>query len=455
MPACVVPQSKRNRPRFEAGGTGNFDRLDASVAAYCLSFLSPRERLETCCSTSRSWLGLRREPCVWPSLEVRSSRGYVGEAVSEACLARLSSLVSLGGLKRLRLEDSQTKKHGVGFARGWRPLLQAIPAGARLESVCLKGRVFKAAALKLLATKFGDALRDFEYHSDQPDLVADLLRRAPGLASLAVDHLSEKTCDAFAEAATCLRRLAVLSWAGYSDTALSRSIGFDYLCTKLGHRFPHLVDADLKKVFVSVHEVPRWAPVAPLAHLRRLAFSLRPCVDATTVHVASVARLAAVASNVATALARTCPLLDTLALEFESTVDASVLLPFVAGLYAGGAKTLNTLTLRGLLISNLEADATYLRAALLDDWLPSLVTFNVVFADLAYFGLCVQNTKEVCSTTQYFTSLCAQVSRLLDGHFRDVPTHALHVGFQGPLAPLISSLGNVTWVHTWQRRVKA
>lgn len=449
----VVPTAKRSKPRFEAGG---FDHLDATVTAYCLSFLSPRERLETCCSTSRSWRDLRREPCLWPALEVRSSRGYVGEAVCEACLARLSSVVSLGGLKRLRLEDSQTKKHGVGFARGWRPLLQAIPAGAGLESVCLKGRVFKAAALKLLASKFGDALRDFEYHSDQPELVADLLRHAPRLASLAVDHLSEKTCDAFAEATTRLERLAVLSWAGYSDTALSRSIGFDYLCTKLGHRFPHLVDADLKKVFVSVYEVPRWAPVAPLAHLRRLAFSLRPCVDASTAHVATPARLAKIAASVATVLARTCPLLDALALEFESTVDASVLRPFVAALQAGGAKTLNALTLRGLQISNLETDASYLNAVLVDDWLPSLVTFNVVFADLAYFGLCVQNTKEVCSTPRYFTSLCARVARLLDGHvLRAVPTNALHVGFQGPLAPLISSLANVTWVHTWQRRVRA
>lgn len=525
-----------------------FDGFDAALTTCCLRYLAPPERLASC-SVSRSWLTLRARPELWPSLAFRSPRargphvvavnhaddgneGCEAAPVDERSLARLAATLPLDGVECLALEDSPGKTTGgVSFARGWRNLLASFPERNKVRSLCLKGHVFRTAAFKLVAKKFGSKLTALECHNDSPSLLIELIRHTPRLKTLGVEHLSEATCDTLSQAlatasggqANKLRSLKVLSWAGYSNVDLARSISLDYLCTRLAARFPDLVELDLKKVMVGVeqrhigssespandndassdatlrHVLSRRgsgdaglaASIAPFANLRSLAFSFRLWIVAPrqrhTVYNIPIGQQAhsladslneQIVASAASALALACPRLATLIVEFESTADASILCPFVAAL-AKAEDTRRTpphlasLTLRGLRIRNVATDAEAILAALTGDschWPTSLHACKIVFSDLTYLGICIQDNDAVCTWDHYFRSVFGAVSRLLcvlaDRQHRHLQAgearscyrlsayQHLHIGAQiTDRSAMISNLTNVNWLEKIPRLV--
>lgn len=406
-----------------------WDRLDATLAVCCLLYLPPLDRLASC-TVSKTMANLRSRSDLWPILCLRSRQTRFFSSsivVDEACLDRVASTLPLAGVKSLALADSSKRSStGVGFSKGWRQLLASFPPQNRVTSVQFKGHVFKTAAFRLVAKKFGPRLVQFECFNDTPALVAELLRQTPILRVLGIDHLSETTCDLLADAlpnSSSLTTLKVLEWASYSNQDLACSVSLAYMLCQLPKKFPRLESLDLKKVMISDRLLHLSSEEeARFEYLRDLAFSFRywvkrrPDESSSSSHLDSLPD--SVVLSVASRLARACPVLKNLVVEFECTADSSVVSPFLDSL----SPSSQSVTFRGLRIRNIQDDARTIVDTLTAHWPPNLTSCKIVFGDVTYLGLCIQDDENLCSWAFYFRSVFATVTKLL--HDLDHKPHA-------------------------------
>ena len=494
-----------------------FERVDEdALLVSILLFLAQAERLAVGCCVSKRFCDLRTRPDLWPCVQLRSLKAISSRPVSclpyyrtprltLESLLRLTKILRRGGTERLEVEDGSLKSvAGIGFLKGWKVFFMALQGP--LKALTLKGSVFKTAALKLVASRFGQTLESLEISQNDTPLkgLVDLLKKTPNLKSLGIDHLSADAAEAFSKALgdNSLERLVVFKRSAHADC-----VSFAFVVTRLSLLFPNLVELDLKQLALVDRKIPPLldeernnSPMVaprrstesqgnlqltsssesrrkrqatqrralrillsgdaprPFLRLRILSFSLR----LTSVE----SLLPSVAQVVGELVAQACPVLEALVVDFEATASACVCAPLLAGLE--NQARLNTITFAGLHVSFVDADAhDILHVLAKSTWLnDNLNTCRLVFSDLPFYALVHREVDLARAWSSYFRAVFANVNDRLLRLPKNKPKtclsqrHHLHVGivdrrrgslFQQKTPHCLEQLRGVHWLQTMAR----